>query len=74
MTDPSSSSHPEIFKTNHINIFWVVDFDKKVLRGHAEYEMQVKTNTCNKLVSLFFLICTRFTFFYITCKKKSLVD
>jgi len=50
MTDPSSSSHPEIFKTNHINIFWVVDFDKKVLRGHAEYEMQVKTSTYSKLV------------------------
>ena len=63
MTDPSSSSHPEIFKTNHINIFWVVDFDKKVLRGHAEYEMEVKTNTCSKLVSLFFLYVLFLLFF-----------
>ena len=60
MTDPSSSSHPEIFKTNHMNISWIVDFDKKILKGSVEYEMEVKTHTCSKLVSFFFIIiCTK---------------
>jgi len=50
MSDPSSYSHPELFKTNHVSIDWFVDFEKEIMKGHADLSMTALADDLSAVV------------------------
>ena len=52
MSDPSSYSHPELFKTNHVSIDWFVDFEKEIMKGHADLSMTALADDLSAVVSM----------------------
>ena len=59
--DPSSFSSCDVISTKHVDINWLIDFDKTKLVGNVKLHLDILQDCTEKIVS-FFLVLRKFKF------------